>query len=222
MEAAESVAELEQYLTFEVAGQIYAIGVLDLREIISFKSATRVPMAPKSIRGLINLRGSAVPVVDLATKFGDTPPEVTKKTCVVIFDARHSNGRGVIGILADSVNEVIELSKAEIEDAPDFGAAVSAEYIAGLLRVSDQFVPILNVDRILSLEEMAILEDGLSANEVEEEESQASSLAGTVELEVASKAAEPDLKSEPAGPTTKEDGAESPKKSSRPAKKKNS
>ncbi len=222
METVETVAEMEQYLTFEVAGEIYAIGILDLREIISFQSATRVPMAPKSIRGLINLRGSAVPVIDLAMKFGDAPPEITKKSCVVIFDASESKERGMIGILADSVNEVIELSSDEIEPAPDFGATVSAKYLAGLARVSDQFIPILDVDRLLSAEEMAITQDGLSEVEVEVEEPQPSSLPASVDVDAVSKAPSLEVKIERDGPTAQEDGVERPKKSRRSSKRKNS
>ena len=156
MTAATSTDHRSQYLTFEVSEDLYAIGILDLREIISFKSATRVPMAPKSIRGLINLRGSAVPVVDLAIKFGEVPTAVSKRTCVVILDASRSQEGGTIGILADSVREVIELADAEIEAPPDFGLTASAEYLVGLARVGESFVPILEVEKLLSAAELAV------------------------------------------------------------------
>ncbi|MCH7868763.1 MAG: purine-binding chemotaxis protein CheW [Myxococcales bacterium] len=168
MEAIEHVAEhRSQYLTFEVCQEIYAIAILDLREIITFESATRIPMAPEAIRGLINLRGSAVPVIDLAIKFGKTQTPVSKRTCVIVLDSSSLNERGLIGILADQVCEVIELSKAEIEDAPDFGASVTSDYLKGLARVFDKFVPILDVDRLLSLEESAITHDSPSEIELE-------------------------------------------------------
>jgi purine-binding chemotaxis protein CheW len=149
MTATASVDRRSQYLTFEVGEDLYAIGILDLREIISFKSATRVPTAPRSIRGLINLRGSAVPVVDLAIAFGEAPTTVSKRTCVVILDAGSAQERGTIGILADSVREVIELSDAEIEAPPEFGLTASSDFLVGLARVGESFVPILEVEKLL-------------------------------------------------------------------------
>jgi purine-binding chemotaxis protein CheW len=160
MSSSASIDQRSQYLTFEVSDDLYAIGILDLREIISFKSATRVPMAPRSIRGLINLRGSAVPVVDLAIKFGELPTTVSKRTCVVILDASRSREGGTIGILADSVREVIELSDSEIEEPPDFGLTASSEYLVGLARVGESFVPILEVEKLLSAAEMAAARAG--------------------------------------------------------------
>ncbi len=161
MSAAATIDERSQYLTFEVGEDLYAIGILELREIISFKSATRVPMAPRSIRGLINLRGSAVPVVDLAIEFGAEPTAVSKRTCVVILDAGRSRDGGTIGILADSVREVIELSQSEIEETPEFGLTASPEYLVGLARIGESFVPILEVQSLLSAAEIALARDGL-------------------------------------------------------------
>ncbi|MEZ4282417.1 MAG: chemotaxis protein CheW [Myxococcota bacterium] len=160
MSAAATIDERSQYLTFEVGEDLYAIGILELREIISFKSATRVPMAPRSIRGLINLRGSAVPVVDLAIEFGSEPTAVSKRTCVVILDAGRSRDGGTIGILADSVREVIELSSAEIEETPEFGLTASPDYLVGLARIGEAFVPILEVQSLLSAAEVALARDG--------------------------------------------------------------
>lgn len=221
MEASKSVTEhRSQYLTFEVSHEHYAIAILDLREIISFQSATRVPMAPKSIRGLINLRGSAVPVIDLAMKFGETPTEVSKRTCVMVLDSSTSNERGTIGILADSVSEVIELLPDEIEDAPDFGATIASDYLVGLARVFDQFVPILDVDRILSFEEKAVVQGASPGIEVGEDDCKVSGFPDTETIESAGETLESSPEPSPVPAKTVEGTTEPAPKPRRSSKKK--
>ena len=169
MAESESTLHAEQYLTFEVSGELLAIGILDLREIITFSESTRVPMAPAAFRGLINLRGSAVPVLDLAMKFGQTPTPLSKRTCVVILDSRAELDRGAIGILADSVSEVIDVSSEEIEVTPDFGSTLAAEFVSGLARVDGRFIPILDVERLLQDEDAEAMRDPGPASSGEEE-----------------------------------------------------
>lgn len=141
---------VSQYLTFQSAGTAYALEILRVKEIIPFTGATRVPLAPDVIRGLINLRGSAVAVVDLAVRFGAPPTPESKRTCVVIVDSVDRDDGSVFGILADSVSEVLEVMDDDIDSAPELGMGDAAELLDGLARVGDAFVPILNVESVLA------------------------------------------------------------------------
>ena len=157
----ENLVEFSQFLTFVVAGEEYAIGILKVKEIISYSGATKVPMAPDVIRGLINLRGGAVAVVDLAVKFGSPETPTSKRTCVVIVDLESGEDMTIIGILVDSVSEVIELRADEIAAAPSFGTAVRTEHLEGLAKVGEGFVPILEIDRMLGSEELLAVIDSV-------------------------------------------------------------
>jgi purine-binding chemotaxis protein CheW len=146
-----------QYLTFHLGEEEYGVGILQAKEIIEYDAVTRVPNAPPFVRGVINLRGSVVPVVDLAVKFGGTPGPVTRRTCIVIVevpgDGPDVDGQ-VVGIVADGVRQVMELPPEEIEPAPAFGTTVGAEYLLGLGKAGKRFVLLLNVDRLLSEAEL--------------------------------------------------------------------
>jgi purine-binding chemotaxis protein CheW len=142
--------DLAQYLTFQSAGEAYALPILRVKEIIPFVGATTVPLAPSVIRGLINLRGSAVAVIDLAVRFGAPATRDSKRTCVVIVDVCSADDETVMGILTDSVNEVIDLPSGDIDTTPDFGTGLAPSFIDGLAKVSDSFIPILNVDSVLA------------------------------------------------------------------------
>ena len=155
MPAAARTADRAQFLTFSLSGGEYAIPVLSVREIIEHEAVTRVPSTPGFVRGVINLRGSVVPVVDLARKFGLAENPVTKRTCIVIVEAASERDRVVMGVLADAVNQVVEFGPAEIEPAPSFGAPVRVDFLKGLGKLGDGFVLILDTDRVLSTEEMS-------------------------------------------------------------------
>jgi purine-binding chemotaxis protein CheW len=155
MPAASRTPDRVQYLTFSLAGGEYAIPVLRVREIIEYETVTRVPSTPAFVRGVINLRGSVVPVVDLARKFGLTESPLTKRTCIVIVEVEADGSRIVMGVLADAVNQVVEFSPGEIEPAPSFGAPIRVDYLHGLGKLGDAFVLILDVDRVLSTTELA-------------------------------------------------------------------
>ena len=155
MPASAKAPDRAQYLTFSLSGGEYAIAVLSVREIIEHEAVTRVPSTPSFVRGVISLRGSVVPVVDLARKFGLPESPVTKRTCIVIVEAASERERVVIGVLADAVNQVIELAHAEIEPPPSFGAPVRADFLRGLGRFGDGFVLVLDTDRVLSTEELS-------------------------------------------------------------------
>jgi purine-binding chemotaxis protein CheW len=147
-----------QYLTFSLSGGQYAIGVLRVREIIEHGAVTRVPSTPAFIRGVINLRGSVVPVVDLACKFRLPESAVTKRTCIIIVEIESEGGRIVAGVLADAVNQVVEFGPDEIEPPPSFGAPVRVDYLRGLGKLGGEFVLILDTDRVLSCGELAAVD----------------------------------------------------------------
>jgi purine-binding chemotaxis protein CheW len=148
------MTQAKQYLSFSVADEQYAIDVLHVREITQYGRLTRVPAAPACVRGVMNLRGAVVPVVDLAVKLGLPESRVTKLTCVVIVDVAVSEETTPMGILADSVSQVIDLGPADIEPPPPFGTRIRAEYLSGLGRVDGAFLVILDVDRLLSIDDL--------------------------------------------------------------------
>ena len=146
-----------QYLTFLLGGEMFAIGILNIKEIIEYGQLTTVPMMPEFIRGVINLRGRVVPVVDLMSRFGRDSTETTKRTCIVIIEVATDDEKQDVGIVVDSVSEVLEIAADEIEPPPSFGAKIRADFISGMGKVNGKFVIILSVDRVLSVEEMATL-----------------------------------------------------------------
>jgi purine-binding chemotaxis protein CheW len=158
-----------QYLAFGLAGGEYAIGILRVREILQYEEITRVPSTPRSIRGVINLRGSVVPVVDLAVKFGLGETPVGKRTCILVFEARVDGADTVLGLVTDSVTEVIELGPADIEKPPSFGTGVQVEYLVGMGKLGRRFVLLLDLEKVLSAGEReavrAVTEDGVAPPE---------------------------------------------------------
>lgn len=162
--AAQAVSQdQQQYLTFMLGGELFAIGILAIKEIIEYGQLTTVPMMPGFIRGVINLRGSVVPVVDLSARFGGQPTEVTRRTCIVIIEVLSEGEQQDIGVIVDAVNEVLDIAPDQIEPAPAFGARIRTDFIAGMGKVNGRFVIILNVDKVLSVQELAVLEGMLTA-----------------------------------------------------------
>jgi purine-binding chemotaxis protein CheW len=163
MKAASQPEESQQYLTFFLAGAEYAIEVLRVREIIEYGNVTRVPSMPTCIRGVINLRGSVLPVVDLAVKFGFSPTEPTKQTCIVVVEVElDGDGRQtVLGVLADTVNQVIELSDLRIQPPPAFGTRVQLSFLRGLGEVESGFILLLDVERLLTSDELLAVHPSL-------------------------------------------------------------
>ncbi|MFC4278780.1 chemotaxis protein CheW [Achromobacter aloeverae] len=146
-------ADSSQYLTFLLGGEMFAIGILSIKEIIEYHDLTVVPMMPPSIRGVINLRGAVVPVIDLQARFGRPAAPVTKRTCIVIVEVDEPEGGAqVAGVVVDAVSEVLEIAAADIEPPPLFGAGVRTDFIAGVGKVRGRFVILLAVGRILALE----------------------------------------------------------------------
>lgn len=148
----------QQFLTFMLGGETFAIGILSVKEIIEYGSLTTVPMMPDFIRGVINLRGAVVPVVDLAARFGRKAAEVGRRTCIVIAEVANAEGHQDIGVIVDMVNEVLEIAPADIEPAPAFGARIRSDFISGMGRMDGGFVILLDVSRVLSEDELAALD----------------------------------------------------------------
>jgi purine-binding chemotaxis protein CheW len=152
-------AEEAQYLTFMLGGEMFAIGILGIKEILEYGHLTSVPLMPTFVRGVINLRGAVVPVVDLSARFGRQTCEVTRRSCIVIIEAAAQDGTQDVGLLVDAVSAVLEIPAGEIEPAPSFGARIRSDFISGMAKVAGKFVIVLNVDRVLSVDEMAMLSE---------------------------------------------------------------
>lgn len=149
--------EATQYLTFFTGAERYAIAILDVKEIIEVSQMTRVPMAPPHIRGVINLRGSVVPVVDLAARLGRPAAELTKRSCIVLVDVTAHDERQLIGMLVDEVNEILEIAPENLQAAPDFGTDIRTDFIQAMGRVDDIFIILLDINHVLSVAELSAL-----------------------------------------------------------------
>lgn len=157
-----SVAEISQttqYLTFKLRDEIFALDISTVREVLDFTTVTRVPRTPDFMRGVINLRGSVVPVIDLRLKFGMTQTEKTVNTCVIIVEVNANNETIILGVLADSVQEVMDLGNDQIEPAPRIGTHLKTDFIKGMGKHSDQFLMILDIDKVFSSDDLAGLHD---------------------------------------------------------------
>ena len=152
--------EPQQYLVFSLCGETFAVGIRSIKEIIEYGHLTEVPMMPELVRGVINLRGAVVPVVDLAVRVGRAPPAIARRTCIVIveIEAAPEAGAGetqVIGVIVDAVNEVLDIPALDIEPPPSFGARIRSDFIEGMGKVGGRFVILLNLSRVLSVGELA-------------------------------------------------------------------
>ena len=153
-----AAAEQKQYLTFMLGDETFAIGILKIKEIIEYTALTEVPMMPACIRGVINLRGAVVPVMDLAARFGHSAMAVTKRTCIVIVEVEVADGeRQDMGVVVDAVNAVLEIPSSEIAPPPAFGARIRTDFIEGMGKVNGKFVILLNVQQALSTEEIGAM-----------------------------------------------------------------
>jgi purine-binding chemotaxis protein CheW len=160
-----STAELAvatQYLTYKLAGEVFAFDISTVREVLDFTTITKVPKMPDFLRGVINLRGTAVPVVDLRRKFGMPITDVSVDTCVIITEVKVDGEQTVLGVLADSVQEVMDLDPGSIEPAPRIGTGLNTEFIKGMGRRGDRFIILLDIDKVFSSEELAVVQSGAS------------------------------------------------------------
>ncbi len=144
----------EQYLTFMTAGEEYAISIVKVSEIVEYEAVTTVPNTPIWIRGVTNLRGKVVPVVDLALKFGLPASGISKFSCIIITEVMFQGEKMTMGVLADSVSQVMDLAADEIEETPPFGTRVKTEYLLGMGALGKKFCLILDIDKVLSADEL--------------------------------------------------------------------
>ena len=157
--------QVQQYLTFLIGGEEYGVSLLKVKEIIEYDTVTTVPKTPKWVRGVINLRGAVVPVVDLAIKFGLELKPVTKTTCIVIVETQFESQNTTIGILVDAVSQVMELATEDLQPVPEFGTRVKVDYLLGMAQLGKKFALLLDVDKVLSIDELLHLSGVASSAE---------------------------------------------------------
>ena len=145
-----------QYLSFVLAGEEYAVNILRVKEIIEYDTLTRVPAMPPSVRGVINLRGRVVPVVDLSARFGLEESTITRRSCIVMVELTDGDDSVVMGIITDAVSQVLDLADSAIEPPPSFGTRISTDFIKGMAETGKKFVIILDVDRALDTTDLFV------------------------------------------------------------------
>jgi purine-binding chemotaxis protein CheW len=175
-------SEASQYLTFAVADEEYAVPILRVREILAYEPLTRVPRAPQFISGVMNLRGTVIPVVDLRIKLGLEPTALTPRTCIIVIDVDGESGRTTMGLLSDEVNRVMDLAPDEIEPPPSFGTRIDMSFLFGMGNLGAKFALILDIDRVLTTLEViaanAAVADATSGEETRQTESKATVIGG--------------------------------------------
>lgn len=152
---------VRQYLTFMIAGEEYAISLLKVKEIIEYDTVTPVPKTPEWVRGVINLRGSVVPVIDLAVKFRLPASVAGRLTCIVITEVECGGEATIMGVMADSVRQVIDLKPEDVEHPPTFGTRVKVDYLLGMARSGKKFCLILNTEKVLSTDELLEMSEAI-------------------------------------------------------------
>lgn len=153
----QSSDETEQYLTFILNGNVYGLEILNIKEIIEYGEITEVPMTPEFISGVINLRGSVVPVIDLSQRFSGKSVEHTKRTSIIILEVRNDDLRIEVGVTVDMVNEVLDIHPDEIEPAPSLGNQIQTNFISGMAKVDGKLFILLDIENVLSIEELSLV-----------------------------------------------------------------
>jgi purine-binding chemotaxis protein CheW len=158
-QAVKAMVEREgKYLTFSLAGEEYGIGILKVKEIIGMMSITTVPRTPPFVKGVINLRGKVIPVVDLRLKFGMEEMGYTERTCIIVVEIGGQSGSVLIGIVVDSVSEVLNIKGNDIEETPTFGAKLDTDYILGMAKMNGGVKILLDIDKVLTTQDITLLE----------------------------------------------------------------
>jgi purine-binding chemotaxis protein CheW len=152
-------SQTTQYLSFMLDNEVFAVDIAKVREVLELTNITKVPRTPDFMRGVINLRGSVVPVVDMRLKFGMPPTATTVNTCIIIVEIVHDDEVTVMGALADSVREVMELEPGQIEPPPKIGTRLRSDFLRGMGKHDDRFIMILEIDRIFSSEELSAMQE---------------------------------------------------------------
>ena len=161
----KEAVEQQQYLTFLLCGEEYAISILRVKEIIGYDTVTTVPKTPKWVRGVINLRGNVVPVVDLALRFGLAERKVTKTTCIIIVERELENQNTMMGVIADAVSQVMDIAAADVQPVPAFGTHIKVDYLQGMAQLGKKFALLLDVDKVLSTGELLDLRETSAATD---------------------------------------------------------
>ncbi len=156
-----------QHLTFIVSDEEFAVPIMQVKEILEYGQLTQVPMVPGFIRGVINLRGSVVPVIALAAKFGKPVREITRRTCIVIMEVEVDGDEMEMGIVVDRVLQVVNIDKEHTEPSPNFGTKIQTDFIKGMGRLDEHFVIILDINRVLSAEEIVVISQVQSSAQAE-------------------------------------------------------
>ncbi len=154
------IQETRQYLTFKLSEEVFGVDVAQVREILDFVKITKVPQTPDFMCGVINLRGSVVPVVDMNLKFGMSKTEKTVNTCIVVVEVNLDGNTTIIGALVDSVQEVFEIESQNIEPAPRIGTRLKTDFIKGMGKQADRFIIILDIDKVFTTEELELVQSG--------------------------------------------------------------
>jgi len=162
-----NVTSSQQYVTFSLGEELFGVEVTRAREILSVTPVTKVPQTPEYLLGVINLRGQVVPVVDMRLKLGLPAGEETEDTCVIVVEVQVDGESIIVGALADAVREVLEIRSDQIEPAPRLGTRLKTEFITGMGKVDEQFLILLNIDRVFSSDELAIVQDATQIEAVE-------------------------------------------------------
>jgi len=165
--AVPAIKETRTYLTFTLEEEDFAVDVTNVREVLDFTNVTRVPRTPDFMKGVINLRGSVVPVVDMRLKFGLQEADVTVDTCIIVMEVEMEGEATVIGALADSVKEVFELDPGRIEPPPRIGSGLESEFISGMGKYNDSFIIILDVNKVFSEDELIYLKEASDGPTIE-------------------------------------------------------
>ena len=164
-QALKVMAEKEgKYLTFSLVQEEYGIGILEIREIIGMMPVTSVPQTPQFVKGVINLRGKVIPIVDLRLRFGMQAIEYTDRTCIIVVEIEGQAGPVQIGIVVDAVSEVLNIKGEEIEDAPTFGTKLDIDYILGMAKMEGGVKILLDIGKVLSAEATSVLEKAAWVN----------------------------------------------------------
>ena len=158
-QAVQAVEKKEgKYLTFTLADEEYGIGILKIKEIIGMMPVTSVPQTPEFVKGVINLRGKVIPVVDLRLRFGMEAIDYTERTCIIVVEIAGASSTVMIGIVVDAVSEVLNIKGEEIEETPTFGTKLNTDYILGMAKMEGGVKILLDIDKVLSAEEVSVLE----------------------------------------------------------------
>lgn len=151
------MAAIRQYLMFNLGGDTYGVGIHAIREILEYPGVTAIPLAPAFLRGVINLRGAVVPVLDLSVRFGRAATAINRRTCIVIVEVSQGSDISLLGVIVDGVTEVREVEPGQVEPQPQFGSGLRADFVAGMLRREQGFIPILDISAVLAQQELQSL-----------------------------------------------------------------